>query len=67
MVKMPYGPGSIRFAPARLFDAASCPSGGTRFVDPARELSVVALTNTAVEGLFGQFPVQVRNAVYASL
>jgi CubicO group peptidase (beta-lactamase class C family) len=34
------------------------------FIDPANELTVVALTNTAFEGMVGHFTVEVRNAVY---
>jgi len=34
------------------------------FIDPANELTVVALTNTAFEGMIGRFTVDVRNAVY---
>ena len=34
------------------------------FIDPANELTVVALTNTAFEGMIGAFPIDVRNAVY---
>ena len=34
------------------------------FIDPAHELTVVALTNTAFEGMIGRFTVDVRNAVY---
>jgi CubicO group peptidase (beta-lactamase class C family) len=34
------------------------------FVDPANELTVVAFTNTAFEGMVGRFTVDVRNAVY---
>jgi CubicO group peptidase (beta-lactamase class C family) len=34
------------------------------FVDPKNELSVVALTNTAFEGMIGRYTVDVRNAVY---
>jgi CubicO group peptidase (beta-lactamase class C family) len=34
------------------------------FIDPANELTVVALTNTAFEGMVGRFTVDVRNAVY---
>lgn len=34
------------------------------FIDPANELIVVALTNTAFEGMIGRFTVDVRNAVY---
>ena len=40
--------------------------GHTWFVDPARKLSVVAFTNTTLEGLFGGFPSSVRDAVYAA-
>ena len=40
-------------------------AGHTWFVDAARELTVVALTNTGLEGLFGRFPAAVRDAVYA--
>ena len=40
--------------------------GHTWFVDAARELSVVALTNTSLEGLFGPFPAAVRDAVYGA-
>ncbi|BCP53523.1 serine hydrolase [Kaistia sp. 32K] len=38
--------------------------GHSWFVDPARKLTVVALTNTAFEGMSGAFPLDVRNAVY---
>jgi CubicO group peptidase (beta-lactamase class C family) len=41
--------------------------GHSWFVDPLKQLTVVNLTNTAVEGLIGQYPVQVRNAIYAYL
>ena len=34
------------------------------FIDPENELTVVALTNTAFEGMNGRFTVDVRNAVY---
>ena len=34
------------------------------FIDPANALTVVALTNTAFEGMVGRFTVDVRNAVY---
>jgi CubicO group peptidase (beta-lactamase class C family) len=36
------------------------------FVDPVNKLSVVALTNTALEGLFGQFVPDLRAAVYGA-
>nr|KZB01773.1 hypothetical protein A4A59_12085 [Rhizobium leguminosarum] len=38
--------------------------GHSWFVDPSQELAVVALTNTAMEGVAGQFPLEVRNAFY---
>ena len=41
--------------------------GHTWFVDPARKLTVVALTNTALEGLMGKFTTDVRDAVYESV
>jgi CubicO group peptidase (beta-lactamase class C family) len=41
--------------------------GHTWWVDPARELSVVILTNTAMEGMAGAFPEAVRDAVYRAL
>jgi CubicO group peptidase (beta-lactamase class C family) len=41
--------------------------GHTWWIDPAAELSVVILTNTAVEGLFGKFPVDVKAVIYRTL
>lgn len=41
--------------------------GNSWFVDPARRLTVIALTNTAVEGLFGKFPIELRDAIYRAL
>ncbi|MBB5941017.1 CubicO group peptidase (beta-lactamase class C family) [Xanthomonas arboricola] len=41
--------------------------GHSWFVDPAHQLSVVALTNTLYEGMSGAFVVELRDAVYASL
>jgi CubicO group peptidase (beta-lactamase class C family) len=41
--------------------------GHSYFVDPERGLTVVALTNTALEGGFGAFPIAIRNAVYGWL
>ncbi len=38
--------------------------GHSWFIDRANELSVVALTNTAFEGMAGAFPVDIRNAIY---
>jgi CubicO group peptidase (beta-lactamase class C family) len=37
------------------------------FVDPQKGLTVVALTNTALEGMWGKFTVDLDNAVYAGL
>lgn len=34
------------------------------FVDRARELTLVALTNVAFEGMSGAFPLEIRDAVY---
>jgi CubicO group peptidase (beta-lactamase class C family) len=39
--------------------------GNLWFVDPAKGISVVILTNTSVAGMFGTFPDAVRDAVYA--
>ena len=36
------------------------------YVDPRNRLSVVTLTNTALEGMAGGFVVQLMNAVYAA-
>ncbi len=41
--------------------------GHSWFVDPKQRLSVVALTNTAIEGMSGAFPTAIRDAVYAGL
>lgn len=38
--------------------------GHSWFIDRRNELTVVALTNTAFEGMAGTFPIDVRNAVY---
>lgn len=40
--------------------------GSHWFVDPAAGLSVVVLTNTAVAGVIGDFPAQLRDAIYAA-
>ena len=34
------------------------------FIDPENELTVVALTNTAFEGMIGRYTVDVRDAIY---
>lgn len=54
----PQAPGSWRWGGAY---------GHSWFVDPARGLSVVALTNTLYEGMHGAFVEQLRDAVYAAL
>ena len=41
--------------------------GHSWFVDPARELTVVALTNTLYEGMDGAFVNELRDAAYATL
>jgi Beta-lactamase class C and other penicillin binding proteins len=38
--------------------------GHSWFIDPAASLSVIAMTNTGIEGSDGRFPADVRNAVY---
>ncbi len=38
--------------------------GHSWFIDSAQNLTVVALTNTAIEGMAGRFPTELRNAVY---
>lgn len=40
--------------------------GHNWFVDPAKRLVVVGLTNTAIEGMMGRLPVAMRDAVYAA-
>jgi CubicO group peptidase (beta-lactamase class C family) len=41
--------------------------GHSWFVDPTKGLTVVALTNTALEGMWGQFTVDLRDAIYSAL
>lgn len=41
--------------------------GHTWFVDPVRQLTVVGMTNTAIEGMAGQYTVDLRDAVYRAL
>ena len=38
--------------------------GHSWFIDPARQLTVVALTNTAIVGMTGRFTTDVQDAVY---
>jgi CubicO group peptidase (beta-lactamase class C family) len=40
--------------------------GHSWFVDPAKELTVVAFTNTALEGMSGAFVPELCEAVYGS-
>jgi CubicO group peptidase (beta-lactamase class C family) len=49
-------------APGTLQWNGAC--GHKWFIDPTNELTVVALTNTAFEGMIGRFPLDIRNAVY---
>jgi len=55
--KTPQSPGTIHWGGVY---------GHVWFVDPALKLSVVAFTNTTLEGVFGRFPSSVRDAVYAA-
>ena len=78
---MPYWPGcgfGLGFTVLKDPVAAGSPEsvgtwrmGGTYghawFVDRARELTVVAFTNTALEGMSGAYVVQLRDAVYTAL
>jgi len=41
--------------------------GHSWFVDPAQKLTVVAFTNTALEGMWGKFTADLRDAVYESV
>lgn len=41
--------------------------GHSWFVDPVQQLSVVAFTNTALEGMSGQFTIDLCEAVYAGI
>jgi CubicO group peptidase (beta-lactamase class C family) len=41
--------------------------GHTWFIDPARRLSVVSLSNTAFEGMMGRYVRDLRNAICAAL
>jgi CubicO group peptidase (beta-lactamase class C family) len=41
--------------------------GHSWFVDPERKLTVVAFTNTGLEGMWGKFTTDLRDAVYASV
>jgi CubicO group peptidase (beta-lactamase class C family) len=41
--------------------------GHSWFVDPEKKITVVALTDTALEGMWGKFTTDVRDAVYESV
>jgi len=41
--------------------------GHSWFVDPVKKITVVALTNTAPDGMAGKFPDGIRDAVYEAL
>ncbi|MGV1758071.1 serine hydrolase domain-containing protein [Rhizobium sp. A22-96] len=41
--------------------------GHSWFADPRKKLTVVALTNTALEGMWGQFTIDLAKAVYAAI
>ncbi len=41
--------------------------GNAWFVDPAQELSVVIVTNTAIAGMTGAYPDAIRDAVYEAI
>ncbi|HKR33317.1 MAG TPA: serine hydrolase domain-containing protein [Steroidobacteraceae bacterium] len=41
--------------------------GHSWFVDPTAQLSCALLTNTALEGMIGRLPIELRNAVYDTL
>src|SRR4029077_10604871 len=41
--------------------------GHSWFIDPAKRLSVVSLSNTALEGMMGRYIRDVRDAIYADL
>ncbi|WP_339178311.1 serine hydrolase domain-containing protein [Paenibacillus sp. FSL R5-0701] len=78
---MPYWPGrgfGLGFTVLKDPVAAGTPEspgtwrmGGTYghswFVDPKEELSVAAFTNTALEGMSGQYTTDICDAIYASI
>jgi CubicO group peptidase (beta-lactamase class C family) len=80
-LEMPYWPGrafGLGFILLKDPKAANTPEspgtwrmGGTYghswFVDPTEELSVVAFTNTALEGMSGKFTTDLCEAVYAGI
>jgi CubicO group peptidase (beta-lactamase class C family) len=54
----PQAPGTLQWVGAY---------GNNWFVDPANRLTVVVMTNTALEGMWGRFKRDIRDAVYADL
>jgi len=56
VAKTPQSPGTLQWGGVY---------GNAWFIDPARELSVVILTNTAIAGMTGPFPDAIRDALYA--
>jgi CubicO group peptidase (beta-lactamase class C family) len=54
----PQGKGTLRWGGAY---------GHSWFVDPTQRLTVVALTNTAFEGMIGRFVTDIRDAAYEAL
>ncbi|MBT9386895.1 beta-lactamase family protein [Pseudooceanicola sp. CBS1P-1] len=54
----PQAPGTLQWGGAY---------GHSWFIDRANHLCVVALTNTAFEGMSGAFPTDIRDAVYGSI
>ncbi len=55
LAKTPQTPGTLQWGGVY---------GNAWFIDPARELSVVILTNTAIAGMNGPFPDAIRDALY---
>jgi CubicO group peptidase (beta-lactamase class C family) len=55
LAKSPQGAGTWTF---------NCAYGQSFFVDPVARLTVIAFTNTGLEGGFGAFPLEIRDAVY---
>ena len=41
--------------------------GHTWFVDPVRKLTVVGMTNTAIEGMAGRYTIDLRDAIYRAM
>ncbi|MGP5550827.1 serine hydrolase domain-containing protein [Psychrobacter namhaensis] len=58
IAKTPQGRGTIQWGGAY---------GHNWFFDPVNDIAVVAMTNTAFEGMSGAFPGEIRDAVYQSL